>query len=300
MPELPEVQATVDGLHHRVIGRKIINLWTDWPKMFKDPLDQRRIRHNHVRFFKNYLCGEKILSIRRRAKNILIYLTHEKMMLIHQKMSGHLLVGRWQLENSKVVPLGPTVMKNDPWNGYIRALFYLNAPFMIAFSDLRRFGKVVIGKRAEIESLSELADLGPEPFDAALTLERFSDIIQRERRTIKQVLMDPYVIAGIGNIYSDDILWTAKVYPLRKANLLQPKELGLIYRAMKSVLKKAIRLKGTSAGDYRTPEGVEGKYARVRRVYRRTDEPCSRCRAKIVRLKIGGRSAHFCPKCQRK
>src|SRR3989344_5479004 len=112
MPELPEVQATVDGLHP-VIGRRIVDLWTDWPKLLKDPLDQRRIRHRHVRFFEQYLKGETILRITRRAKNILIYLTHSKMMLVHQKMSGHFLIGSWKVEKNKAVAVGPAVMRTD-------------------------------------------------------------------------------------------------------------------------------------------------------------------------------------------
>ena len=111
--------------------------------------------------------------------------------------------------------------------------------------------------------------------------------------------MDPEVIAGIGNIYSDDILWKAKINPFRPANKLKEVELKVLYKAIKRVLAKAVKLRGTSTSDFRDTAGEEGGYTEYRSVYGREDEPCPRCGAKIVRKKIGGRSAHFCPRCQK-
>ena len=307
MPELPEVQATVDGIKARVLGRRFKNLWTDWPKMLKDPLDQRRIRHNHVRYFKSYLRGEKILSVKRRAKNIVFDLSGGKAMLIHQKMSGHLLLGKWKIlkgrkergTRDRAMAVAPSVMKTDPWNGYIRLIFYFNQGPMLAFSDLRRFGKVIVGRKSDLENLPELKNLGPEPLGKSFDFKKFESIITRERRKVKQVLMDPFVIAGIGNIYSDDILWRAKIHPFRSANHLKKKELNDLFKAMKTVLAKAMKFKGTSAGDYRTPAGQPGDYFDSRYVYKREGEPCRRCGRKIVRVKMGGRSARYCPRCQK-
>jgi len=299
MPELPEVQATVDGLKRRIIGRRIQNIWTDWPKIIKDPLNQRRVRRDQVARARKFLKGEKILGLRRRGKNILVSLSGNKIMLIHQKMSGHLLVGKWRVKNKKVIPMAPPIMKTDPWNGHIRFLFYLSGDLMVAFSDLRRFGKIVLGLKKEIENLTEIKNLGPEPLAKKFTFPKFRKIISKQKRKIKPVLMDPYVIAGIGNIYSDDMLWQSKIHPLKPANTLKDKELKALYTAMKSVLQKAKKLKGTSKGDYRTPAGREGKYADSRLVYQREGESCKRCGTKIKRTKLAGRSAHFCPKCQR-
>lgn len=299
MPELPEVQATVDGVRKYVRGRKITGLWVDWPKTLKDPLDQRHIRHDHVDYFTKYLKGEKILNVRRRGKNILFDLTNGKMMLLHQKMSGHLLMGNWEVRGKKVLPVSPAVMKTDSWNGYIRLIFHFDRGPMMAFSDLRRFGKAVIGTKREIENLPELKDLGPEPLAPSFDFKRFQERLAGEKRKIKQVLMDQTVIAGIGNIYSDDILWRAKIHPFRAADRISEKERQEIFRAMKSVLQKAKRLRGTSSGDYRTPAGKAGSYFDSRFVYQREGEPCKRCGAKIARIKMGGRSAHYCPKCQK-
>ncbi len=301
MPELPEVQTVVDDLNRKVVGRRITGTWFDWPKMIKDPLDQsrHRIAHNHVKVFEKTLKGEKILKAKRRAKNILISFTGDKLMLIHQKMTGHMLVGRWKVKGKKVIPIEPKAVVDDPYNKYIHLIIYLDNGKMLALSDLRKFAKVILGSTKEIENLQELKDLGPEPLDPKFTYKEFSEIIHHEGRKIKQVLMDPNVIAGIGNIYSDDILWTARINPFRPAKKLKNPELKALWQAMRKVLTKAVKLRGTSTSDFRDTAGLEGGYTGYRLVYQREGEPCPRKDGGIItRKKIGGRSAHFCPKCQ--
>lgn len=308
MPELPEVQTIVDDLNKKVVGRRIKGVWFDWPKMIKDPLDQSRhkIAHKHVAIFENYLKGERILNVKRRAKNILIYFSGDKLLLIHQKMTGHMLVGRWEIKKIKVgkrvkeeiIPIEPKAVVDDPYNKYIHLILYLDNGKMLALSDLRKFAKVILGPKEQIENLPELLRLGPEPLDKKFIYPDFKKIILSERRKIKQVLMDPEVIAGIGNIYSDDILWEAKVHPFKPANKLDEAELKAIWRFIHKILEESLRLRGTSSSDYRDTAGEKGYYGEARRVYQREDEPCRRCKTKIVRQKMGGRSAHFCPKCQ--
>lgn len=301
MPELPEVQTIVNDLNKKVVGRRITGVWFDWPKMLKDPLDQQRnkIAHTHVAVFEKEIKGKKILEVKRRAKNILAYLSDGLMMLIHLKMTGHLLVGKWQIINGKkAVPIEPKEVVEDPYNQYIHLIFYLDDGRMIGFSDVRKFGKVLLGNVKDIENLPELKNLGPEPLDPKFKYSEFKKIIFGERRKIKQVLLDPQVIAGIGNIYSDDILWMAKIHPFQPANKLSEKKLKEIWIAIHKVLNKALKLRGTSYSDYRDTAGKEGYYADYRLVYQREGEPCQRCKTKIKRVKIGGRSAHFCPACQ--
>ena len=302
MPELPEVQTIVNDLNKKVAGCRIIGAWFDWPKMLKDPLDQQRnkIAHKHAAVFEKTIKGKKILSVRRRAKNILVSLSGDLMMLIHLKMTGHLLVGRWKVEKKKVIPLEPKEIVEDPYNQYIHLIFYLDNGKMLAFSDLRKFGKIILGTKEQIENLLEIKKLGPEPLDKSFTIEKFKEALRQARgKKIKQVLMDQEVIAGIGNIYSDDILWTAKIHPFKPGNKLSDKETKDIYTAIKQILTKALKLRGTSISDYRDTAGKEGEYTEERLVYQREDEPCLRCKTKIKRLKVGGRSAHFCPKCQK-
>ncbi len=300
MPELPEVQTVVDDLNRKVVGRKIVGVWTDWPKMIKDPFDQSRtkIAHKHVTNFPKTLSGQKILKVKRRAKNILIYLSGDYLLLIHLKMTGHLLVGKWEVHGKRVVPIEPKAIVEDSYNRFIHLIFYLDDGRMLAFSDLRKFGKMVLGRKEEIENLPELTKLGPEPLDPKFSYSEFAEIIHKEKRKIKQVLLDPNVVAGIGNIYSDDILWTARIHPFQPANKLNEPQLKALYQAMRKVLAKAVKLRGTSTSDFRDTAGLEGGYTDYRAVYGRENEPCSRCGTKIERKKIGGRSAHFCPACQ--
>ncbi|MEK7640619.1 MAG: DNA-formamidopyrimidine glycosylase [Patescibacteria group bacterium] len=301
MPELPEVQTVVNDLNKKIIGRKITGVWFDWPKMIKDPLDQSRVKvaHKHVAAFEGFVKGEKFVEVRRRAKNILIYLTHGKMLLAHLKMTGHLLVGKWRIDGKKVIPLSPRAIVEDPYNKYIHLIFYLDNGQMLGFSDLRKFAKIIAGTKEVIENLPELVNLGPEPLGKSLNVAKFKSLIRVEKRKIKQVLMDPEVIAGIGNIYSDDILWKAKINPFKPANKLKGPELKNIYKAIREILTKAIKLRGTSTSDFRDTAGEEGGYTEHRNVYGREDEPCPRCGTKIVRKKLGGRSAHYCPTCQK-
>ncbi|MDD5431159.1 MAG: DNA-formamidopyrimidine glycosylase [Candidatus Pacebacteria bacterium] len=287
MPELPEVQTTVSDLNKKIIGRKITGAWFDWRKLIKSPLKE----------FEKDIKNRKILRIKRRAKNILIYLSDDYILLVHQKMTGHLLVGKWKIEGKKVIPVEPENVVSDPQNRFIHLILFLDNGKMLGLSDLRKFAKVILGKRDRIENLEDLKNLGPDAL--AVEYENFKKIIQRVRGKIKQVLMDQKIIAGIGNIYSDEMLWLAKIHPFRPANKLSEKEIKALYLAMKNVLEKAIRLRGTSVSDYRDILGKEGNYGNVRYVYQKEGEKCPRGNGIIKRIKMGGRSAHFCPVCQK-
>ena len=217
-------------------------------------------------------------------------------------MTGHLLVGKWEIKKLRkkdaVIPLEPEAAVTDPYNSYIHLIFRLDDGRMLALSDLRKFAKAILGRTGEIEALPELANLGPDALDKKLKFNEFSKLIRSENRKIKQVLMDQEVIAGIGNIYSDDILWLAKIHPFKPANKLSVQELKKLRETMNKVLNKAVKLRGTSTSDFRDTAGKKGGYTNERLVYQREDEPCPRCGTKIQRVKIGGRSAHYCPQCQ--
>jgi formamidopyrimidine-DNA glycosylase len=166
---------------------------------------------------------------------------------------------------------------------------------MLAFSDLRKFAKAELWESDRLE----FPDLGPEPLSALFDFEKFKKTIKGKRGKIKQVLMDQRVVAGIGNIYSDEILFKAKISPLKETSFLSVAELKRIYLAMKKILALAIKLGGESISDFRRLSGEKGYYDKARKVYRKTGEPCPRrCGGVVKRVKIGGRSAHFCPKCQ--
>ena len=304
MPELPEVQTIVDDLNKKIIGRRITGVWFDAPKLIKKPKSKD---------FEKEIKGLKIIEIRRRGKNILIYLEKCHMsgvkcqmflLLVHQKLTGHLLYGKWRtikvsrFKSLKVKSLIRGSLE-EKVNNYIHLIFYLDNGWQLGLSDLRKFAKVLFGPKKEIEKLPDLTKLGPEPLDQSFNLSVFQSAILKNKGKIKQVLMNQEIIAGIGNIYSDEILWQAKIHPFRLANKLIANELTNLYSAMRQILKKAIKLRGTSISDYRDAEGRPGAYGKILKVYQKENKPCRRCRTLIKRVKMGGRSSHYCPKCQK-
>jgi formamidopyrimidine-DNA glycosylase len=292
MPELPEVETIVRDLNKKVLGRTFLNAWTDFPKMIKRP--------KNLEGFKKEIKGKKIKKIWRRGKNIIFELSNNYSLLIHQKMTGHLLFGKWKATNGKWISSIPGPLREDPMNRFLHLIFSLDNGWQLALSDLRKFAKVELWKTKELENGEEIKKLGPEPLDKNFTFEKFKEAIQKKRKgKIKQILMDQEVIVGIGNIYSDEILWRAKIHPFKDISKLSKIESKKIYLAIKKILPLAIKLGGESISDYRRPSGEKGFYDKARKVYRREGEKCPVCGGIIKRVKIGGRSAHFCPNCQR-
>ncbi len=289
MPELPEVETTVNLLKKQIVGKKIIDLWTDTKKLVKKP---------SFSVFKKNLLNKKITNIQRKGKNILIFLDDSYILLIHQKLTGHLLYGAWQKNGQNWLPDKKYKDLADPYNRFIHIIFFLDNKKMLALSDLRKFAKIILDKKENILS-NELSNIAPDPFDKRFTFDYLKNIFKKTKKPIKTALMDQEKISGIGNIYSDEILWKAKISPLRKADSLTEEEIKNIYQAAKDILKKAIKLQGASIIDYRKPDGSKGMVDSILKVYRKTGQKCPRCQGIIKRVIINGRSAHYCPKCQK-
>ncbi|MCD6549997.1 DNA-formamidopyrimidine glycosylase [bacterium] len=289
MPELPEVETTVRELRKKVRGRTFIDVWTDSRKQIKRPEEFDR--------FKEEIKGRTIEDIQRKGKNILFFLSGKKVLLVHQKLTGHLLVGKWKFHKDQWVP--PPGPLSDNVNTYIHLMFILNDGVMMALSDLRKFAKVELWDAKEISDLPSLKNLGPDPLSKKFTFEKFKGCLQKVKKgKIKLILMNQTVISGIGNIYSDEILWKAKINPFKDISELSEKDLKKIYESMKTILKKAVEVGGESISDFRKTDGKKGLFDSFRKVYRRENKPCFRCKTLIIRKKIGGRSTYFCPKCQ--
>lgn len=294
MPELPEVQTIVDDLKKRVVGRKIIKFWTNTPKLVKS--------YDPQKFSKDVL-GMKITGIGRRGKNILFYLIKRNkkyILLAHQKMTGHFLIGKWKV-SGKQDPIfdGNGEIKTDFRNKFIRAIFYLDNRKMLGLSDVRKFAKLVLGEKEKIENLPELKKMGPDALSEDFNWKYFKNKTRNTKRNIKQVLLDQNIVAGIGNIYADESLFLANINPRVKVSLLKNNQGEKLIESIKKVLKKAIGLRGTSIIDFRDTFGKKGGYDKVRWVYGRYKLPCRVCGTKIERIKIGQRSSHFCPNCQK-
>lgn len=317
MPELPEVHTTVRGLNEKLKHQRITDVWSD----YKSSAHTGKENIKNVSYFKKFrdaVVGADFLKAERRGKNILIHLSKEtpdglllQTILIHMKMTGHLLYGKYELNAKtnvwRATENGPL---QDPFNQWIRLVFTLSdstgakkkisksTTTHLAFSDLRKFAKVFVFPTSELAALPDLAHIGPEPLDPHFTFEEFKKRLTRwPTRPIKQVLMDQTVIAGIGNIYSDEMLWSAGIHPLSRTPKIPEKILRQLFKAMKLVLDRGIHFGGDSESDYRNIDGVPGEFQNKHHVYRHTGETCARrgCDGTIARLKVGGRSAHFCP-----
>lgn len=301
MPELPEVTTTVRGINQVAQGQTIKDVWSDWPKLIKS---------HGFNEFKNQIRGREILTAERRAKNILINLSGGKTLLIHMKMTGHVMYGKWReskkgdKEGWKWVPITDTDDHplHDPYNRFIHLILFLSSGHQLALSDTRKFAKVELFNPGELAGSKSLGNLGPEPLDNKLTEQIFRGrLVKRAARPIKQVLMDQEVIAGIGNIYSDEILWEVGLHPMQKVKDIDKKGMDKIFRTMRTILEKSIKLGGDSMSDYRNIHGERGGFQKVHMVYRKTGEICQKkgCGGIIERIKVAGRSAHFCNRHQR-
>jgi formamidopyrimidine-DNA glycosylase len=295
MPELPEVQTTVNGLNQCVTGQKITDVWTSYDSPFhkskeniKNPLYFKR--------FKQDVIGSKIVSASRRAKNILVHLNNNKTILVHMKMTGHILYGKYGFHDKKWLATEDEALK-DPFNQYIRLVFSLSDGKQLALSDMRKFAKVTLLDTETLFESEHLFGAGPEPLEPAFTLPVFKErIMKRPNGKIKTVLIDQTLIAGIGNIYSDEILWRAGVHPEERVHNIDDVTLKKMYTAVKATLKKGIDFGGDSMSDYRNIFGERGKFQEQHNAYRRTGKPCKKpsCKGVITRKVVGGRSAHFC------
>lgn len=292
MPELPEVETTVRGLQKEIIGLKILNVWTDLKT--KDKRKRDTVANPlYFKIFQKEIKNKKILSVERRAKNILINLSGNKTILIHLKMSGYLFFGK----DSKIK--------------FAHVIFTLNSKNYLVFSDSRKFGKITLLNTKEAQNSRHLQNLGPEPLDKNFTFSKFLkrfEKLKKSSRKIKSVLLDQSIIVGIGNIYSDEILWLAHIHPERQISKISETEFKKIFNAMKKTLSKGIHFGGDSMSDYKNIYGLRGNFQLHHKIYQRTGEKClhknphhggASCSGIIQRKVINNRSAHFCPVCQK-
>jgi len=291
MPELPEVQTVVNDLNHKIKGSKILEvIYCDNKKAFKGITFEK---------FKKEIKNRKIIGARRRAKYVLINLSGNKILIFHLKMTGHLIVSsiKYKVLSGKWV--GKDLPKEllDPRNQFIHLILGLSGGKILAFSDVRKFGIIRLEDASYLVKLEE--KLGPEPLDKKFTLDIFKNILGKSSGKIKQVLMDQEKISGIGNIYGDEILFLAGVRPDRRIKKIKKEEIKKIYNAIRTVLKRAIKYRGSSESDFRDTSGKKGHYQEHSFVYRKEKQRCGKCGGVVRKIRIGQRSAHYCVGCQK-
>lgn len=317
MPELPEVHTTATKLNKLIKGLVISQVWTD----YHSPLFEGKHQIKNKKYFEQFkkdIVGAKVLSVTRRAKNVLINLSNLKTILVHMKMTGHLLFGRYRkAENYEVGIRNYEKWKNEVWvpdekedsplwdsyNRFIHLVITFSNNKSLVLSDVRKFAKVVVENTDMIAKTEHLSELGPEPLEKNFTYEIFKEkLLKKPTWPIKLALMNQELIAGIGNIYSDEMLWRSGIHPQEKVQKISLQKLKILFAAMREVLSKGIDFGGDSMSDYRQPDGTAGKFQNKHMAYKRKNVPCLKkgCSGIMKRIVVGSRSAHFCEKHQKK
>ena len=307
MPELPEVQTVASELNRKLTNRTVKSVLLNAPKMVGlGPATlppARRVESLKVRKFIKIVKGQKFLSVKRRAKLLIFDLSGSWSILAHLKMTGQFIFedkklraktrGKYRLLNKLSAPLTSLPSKHT------HIVFEFTDSSKLYFNDVRKFGYIKLVHDNEINLVRELKEYGHEPLDKNFTYEVFSKVLKkRTKGKIKQVLMDNKVVVGIGNIYSDEILFHAKVRPTRVVLGIKNYELRRIYNAIRYVLIKGIKAKGSSVGDFVRTDGSWGQMGKHHFVYGRKGQKCKKCGTIITSVKVGGRTGSFCPHCQ--
>ena len=280
MPELPEVHTTVMGLRPVIVGRTIKSVWSDFHIGTSHGHKQNLKNRNYLKEFKKIVVGARIVSVERKGKNILINLNNKYTIIVHMKMTGHLMTGAYD----KFIHFRATLSHGKE----------------LCLSDMRKFASVCVEETDELDMHEGLNVLGTDALQ--IGIKEFIEKIQTRRDTpIKSVLLDQKVVAGIGNIYSDEILWASLVHPLSRSGGIPQRVLQTMYKHSQRILRQSIRLGGDSMSDYRNVEGKKGGFQKLHKAYRQTGKKCQRrgCGGIIRRMMVRGRSAHFCSKHQK-
>jgi formamidopyrimidine-DNA glycosylase len=273
MPELPEVESVRRQLEPALVGRSFERVSID---------DLRLVRPYEPAEVAAELEGERVEAVERRGKYLVVRFERGRVLLIHLRMTGSLLHA----------PGG--LVEDDP---HRRAVVTLDDGSDVAYRDVRRFGTWLLLEPGEEEHYLE-ARVGDEPLDTLFTAARLGERLAGRRTSLKAALLDQRTVAGIGNIYADEALWRARLYPLRPAAGLDRAELRRLHRALRAALQHGLARQGSTLRDYRLPDGSGGSMQDEFRVYGRRDEPCDRCGTPIARTQVAGRTTWFCPRCQ--
>ena len=269
MPELPEVETIVNGLQKQIVGKKIVRVRIILPKIVRGDAED----------FITLVSGTTIQKVCRRGKMLVVDLAEGKSILIHLKLSGQLVFSS----------------SDAPVIKHTHLILELSDGYQLRYLDVRQFGYLCL---TDASMVQELTPSGADPLE--ISGDEFKGLIQSRKTRLKSLLLDQSFLAGIGNIYADEILHKVGIHPLQHSHTLNEIQITRLYQAMQEILRQAIEQRGSSISDYVDSSGQKGDYQRYHQVYQRQGQPCLTCHEKIVRVKIGGRSSHFCPNCQKK
>lgn len=267
MPELPEVETIIRELKPLLTGRTIKMVEPLWAKTFVDQAERP-------------VSGQTIRQIRRIGKYILFDLDQSHL-VIHLRMTGRLSIQNNQFE-----------LNDHP---HLRCLIYFEDGSVLLFEDTRKFGRIYHVEQAE----QVLKEVGLDAFDPQMTFDYFYSSLKKRKMGIKAFLMSQKWIAGLGNIYTDESLFRAKIHPEQLCSKISRKKAKELYDAVQYILQKAVENMGSTISDYRDAYGNPGQNQLYFKVYKRAGQPCFNCGTLIEKKRVAGRGTHFCPKCQK-
>ena len=286
MPELPEVEVTRRTLLKFIENKVIKNIKINNPNLrFKIPAN-----------FKKNVNGQKIIKVLRRSKYILIYLKNDYVMIAHLGMSGKFLIKN----NYSKDFLKTSYYSNEFSSKHNHLEFFFSNNLKVIYNDPRRFGFFLLDKISKLDVNKFLSKLGPEPLGKDLKKDYLILKTKATQRTIKTLLMDQRFISGIGNIYANEILFLAKIMPNKISSKLSLVDIGRLHPSISKVLKRALKLGGSSIKDFKSSVGEKGRFQNEFKVYDREDLKCLRtgCSGLIARVVSQGRASFFCNECQ--
>ena len=272
MPELPEVQTVCQNLSRTIVKKFINNI----------KIGNKRLRFDYPRDFAKKIVNQEVISIKRRARYILIYLSQDLVLLIHLGMTGKLL------------------FENHFYQGQKHDHFIINFSdkTKLIYNDQRRFGFVDLFEKSQIKIHKMLVNLGPEPFSDDFNADYLFQKLHKKEMNIKTTMMDNRIVVGVGNIYINEALFCSQINPQSRAKDLSLVKLQILVRNIKEILRQAIDYGGSSIRNYLNLKGDLGNYQSNFNIYGKEGQNCNICHSKIKRLVQNGRSTFFCPKCQ--
>jgi formamidopyrimidine-DNA glycosylase len=278
--ELPEVEVVRRDLEKDVVGRRIASVEVRRMKNTKRVIR----RHKTPKELRDRVVGRKIVRTDRKGKYILLYLDGGDVLVVHFGMTGQFLRGT----------------KRVPIDNHTHVIITFQTGGDLRFVDPRTFGELFVTGADELGKVKELAHIAIDPLESMFTWQQFSGALATRATKLKPLLMDQQFVSGLGNIYSDEVLFSAGLRHDRASDELSAQEVRRLYRAIQETVQEAIRFRGTTLGDeaYVDLYGKPGEYQNELKVYGRRGEPCRRCRTPIEVVKYSGRNSFFCPQCQ--
>lgn len=272
MPELPEVEAVRIGLEQLVLGKEISEVDVFWPRIIESP---------EVEKFQQDLIGEKIISLQRRGKFLIIKLSHYDL-ISHLRMEG-----KYECHE-----------KDDDLAKHTHVIFRFTDDTELRYLDVRKFGRMSLVPKDQSLSYKGILKLGPEPIPTEFKLSSFRQGLKKSHKAIKPLLLEQKLVTGLGNIYVDEALFAANIHPEQSADLLTTTQSETLYHAIIGVLGRAVEAGGTTIRTYKNALGEAGKFQTELKVYGQTGRPCVTCGNPIIKLKVAQRGTHICPNCQ--